>query len=164
MRVRPSALAIASFILITLPVRAESQVPAPGDSLLRTISALDSALFDAYNHCELATLASYFTSDIEFYHDQAGLSRGRPPLLNDLRKYVCGKVRRDLVAGTLEVSPLRHYGAVETGLHRFCDATKYRACQDSTSGIAKFVHVWRHKDGQWQISRVISYDHASSHQ
>jgi len=27
------------------------------------------------------------------------------------------------------------------------------------AGIAKFVHLWRHSDGQWRLARVLSFDH-----
>jgi hypothetical protein len=25
--------------------------------------------------------------------------------------------------------------------------------------VGKFLNIWRYKDGQWQMTRVISYDH-----
>ncbi|HUQ98932.1 MAG TPA: nuclear transport factor 2 family protein [Gemmatimonadaceae bacterium] len=130
------------------------------DSLFLAIAARDSAFFDAYNKCELAKMKSYFTADLEFYHDQSGLSR-LPGVMSDLRKYVCGKVHRDAVPGTLEVNPLKGYGAVATGLHRFCDARKYQTCEEATSGVAKFVTLWKLQNGKWYMSRVISYDHLS---
>jgi len=75
----------------------------------------------------------------------------------------CGNVHRDPVPGTLEVYPLKGYGAVATGLHRFCDSRKYRTCVEGESGVAKFVTLWRKDNGKWRMARVISYDHASSH-
>jgi hypothetical protein len=134
---------------------------AANDTLFRKIAALDSAFFDAYNKCELPKMQAYFTKDLEFYHDQSGLSH-LPGVMSDLRKYVCGKVHRDLIPGTLEVHPLQGYGAVESGLHRFCDSRKYRTCEEGTSGVAKFVQLWRLENGKWRLSRVISYDHVSS--
>jgi len=137
-------------------------VGAAEDTLFRQIAASDSAFFYAYNNCQLETMKSYITSDVEFYHDQSGLSH-RPKLIDDLRKNICGKVHRDPVPGTLEVYPLNGYGAVATGLHRFCDSRKYRNCVQGESGVAKFVTLWRKDNGKWRMSRVISYDHASSH-
>lgn len=107
-------------------------------------------------------MKSYITSDVEFYHDQSGLSHRRK-LMDDLRKNICGKVHRDPLPGTLEVYPLKGYGAVATGLHRFCDSRKYRTCVEGESGVAKFVTLWRKDNGKWRMARVISYDHASSH-
>jgi hypothetical protein len=134
---------------------------AESDSLTRTIIALDSALFDAYNRCDLVKLGSFVTEDLEFYHDQTGLSRGRPLFLDAIRQNICGKVRRDPVLSTFEVHPLKGYGAVETGEHMFCDPHLHRVCTDRTSGRAKFVMLWRLQDGKWVVPRVISYDHQS---
>jgi hypothetical protein len=146
--------------------RAWSQVPADppsNDSLFRTIASLDSALFDAYNRCDLVRLGSFVAEDLEFYHDQTGLARGRQSLIDGVRENICGKVRRDLVRNSLEVHPLKGYGAVETGEHLFCDPRVHRVCENATSGIAKFVMLWQFKDGMWSITRVISYDHVSRH-
>lgn len=67
------------------------------------------------------------------------------------------RVRRELVAGSLEVYPINNYGAVEIGVHRFYETGKGQ--KEKLVGIAKFVHIWQKKDGEWKISRVISYDH-----
>jgi hypothetical protein len=131
---------------------------AADDTLFRQISASDSAFFDAYNNCQLSKMESYFTRDVEFYHDQTGLAR-LAGVMDALRKNICGKVRRDPVSGTFEVYPLKGYGAVSSGLHRFCDSRKYQTCVDGNSGVAKFVTLWRQQNGKWRMSRVISYDH-----
>lgn len=125
--------------------------------LYRTIASLDAALFDAYNRCDLETFGSYIADDIEFYHDKGGLSDSKQKVVDAVRDNICGKVRREIVPGTLEVYPIAGYGAVETGTHRFYDAT---AGKDAPPvGIAKFVHIWQYKDGAWKVTRVISYDH-----
>jgi ketosteroid isomerase-like protein len=153
-------------LLLALTVRVEAQPPQSKeahDELFRTISSLDAEVFDAYNRCDLEKLATYFIEDLEFYHDQSGLSRTRKEMIDGVRKYVCGKARRDLVPGTLEVYPLNNYGAVEIGSHRFCDPKKFEKCGEQDSGIAKFVMIWQHQDGgAWKITRVISFDHVSS--
>lgn len=153
-------------LLLAMTVRVEAQPPQgkeAHDELLKTISSLDGQVFDAYNHCDLEKLATYFTEDLEFYHDQSGLSRGRQTMIADIKKYVCGKARRDLVPGTLEVYPLKNFGAVEIGAHRFCDPNKFKTCGEKDSGIAKFVMLWQHQEGgAWKITRVISFDHVSS--
>lgn len=160
------AIAAAILFYLVLVAAEPSQAQATPretqpDTLFMAIAAADSSFFDAYNKCELAKMKSSFTTDVEFYHDQSGLSR-LDGVMSDLRKYVCGKVHRDPVPGTLEVNPLKGYGAVATGLHRFCDAQKYQRCEEGTSGVAKFVTLWRQQKGRWRMSRVISYDHVSS--
>jgi len=150
-------------LLLVPTTRVEAQPPPSPEAqaeLFRTISTLDGEMFDAYNKCDLEKLGTYFTEDLEFYHDQTGLSRGRQDLVDQVRKNICGKVRRDLVPGTLEVYPLKGYGAVEIGEHRFCDPKKNEKCGEA-SGLAKFVMLWQNTEGSWKITRVISYDHVS---
>jgi hypothetical protein len=148
--------------LLISPAGAIEAQSTPGnektDSLYLTIARLDSAMFEAYNRCDLDRLVTFFEDDLEFYHDQTGLSRGRLALIDAVRQNICGKVHRDLVPGGLEVYPLLGYGAVATGTHRFCDARKYAHCL-ATGRPAKFVTLWHHTDAGWKITRVISYDH-----
>jgi len=126
----------------------------PTDDLYKTVAALDTALFDAYNTCNLDKLGSMIDENLEFYHDQTGLSVGRQPFLDAIKANICGKVHRELVAGSLEVYPLKGYGAVEIGIHRFTHPNDPTAL-----GEAKFVTLWQLKDGQWKITRAISFDH-----
>jgi len=143
--------------LLGARVDAQSRGAAPEDELFRTIASLDRAVFDAYNRCDLEKLGAFFAEDLEFYHDKTGLSRSRQSLVDAVKRNICGKVRRELVPGTLEVYPMQGYGAVQMGAHRFCDS-KATQC-DETAGVAKFVHLWENKGGTWLITRVISYDH-----
>ncbi|MCU1319908.1 MAG: hypothetical protein JWP98_1426 [Edaphobacter sp.] len=140
-----------------MSLRAQAAPPPAGkDPLFQTISSLDTALFDAANRCDLDKLGTYFTDDLEFYHDKTGLAVGKQDFLQKTKNNLCDKVRRELVPGSLEVYPLKGYGAVEIGVHRF-----HHPGHDDTMGVgeAKFIHVWQYKDGAWKISRVISYDH-----
>jgi hypothetical protein len=147
------------FVLWTIPLRAEAQAPtretAPAE-LVRTITALDSALFASYNRCELDTFASFWASDTEFYHDQSGLTLGVQKLTDAVRTNICGKVRRQLVPGTLEVYIMHGYGALETGIHRFYPADPD---QVEAMGEARFILLWHRRDSGWKITRSVSYDH-----
>jgi hypothetical protein len=87
------------------------------------------------------------------------VTRGRPALVDAIRTNICGKTRRDLIPGTLEVHPMDGYGALQIGAHRFCDA-KAKQCDGTSGGVGKFIHLWQNSDGAWKITRVISYDHA----
>ncbi|MGO4879494.1 MAG: nuclear transport factor 2 family protein [Bryobacteraceae bacterium] len=129
--------------------------PAP-DALFKTIQSLDTQLFDAYNRCDLEKFGSLLAEDIEFYHDKTGLSRSRQTIVEAVKNNICGKVTRELVPGTLEVYPIADYGAVEIGVHRFHHPGHEK---DDSIGEAKFVHLWQNKDGVWQVTRVISFDH-----
>jgi hypothetical protein len=132
------------------------KAPAKPDELFQTISSLDKQVFDAIDRCDMQTEASFWSDDAEFYHDKSGLMVGRQQIVDAIKNNLCGKVKRELVPGTLEVYPLEGYGAVEIGVHRFLHPWE----QDhGVVGEAKFIHVWQHKDGTWKITRVISIDH-----
>src|SRR5277367_4138474 len=124
------------------------------DALFDTIKSLDAKLFDAYNHCDLETLGSMVSDDLEFYHDQTGLTVGKAPFLAAIKQNICGKVQRSLLEDTLEVYPLKGYGAVEIGIHRF-----HHPDNPENVGDAKFVMLWQNKEGVWKVTRVISYNH-----
>jgi hypothetical protein len=124
------------------------------DALFQTIKTLDTQLFDAYNNCDLAVLGSMVSDDLEFYHDQTGLMVGKAPFLEAIKQNICGKVQRTLIESTLEVYPLKGYGAVELGIHRFRHPS-----DPGNVGDAKFVMIWHSDNGKWKLARVISYEH-----
>ena len=122
----------------------------------KAIASLDAALFDAYNRCDLEKFASFIADDVEFYHDQGGVTLGKRDLTDSVQNNICGKVTRELVPGTMQVYPMKGYGALEMGVHRFHHPGHE---ETETVGEAKFIHLWQYKDGAWKITRVISYDH-----
>jgi ketosteroid isomerase-like protein len=162
---KPTRNAIVWLALLLTVALAQADVPSDKEpsavELGRTVAALDTRLFDAYNRCDLDTLAAIVADDLEFYHDKTGLSRGRAPFIEAIKNNICGKVHRDLVPGSLEVYPLRTYGAVEIGSHVFCDPRQTARCDPARSGAAKFVMLWQNDGGTWKLTRVISYDHVS---
>lgn len=119
---------------------------------------MDSILFNAFNDRDLRTLKTLFTDDLEFYHDQDGLTSYQQNMESFERHFESDtRVRRQLVEGSLEVYPIKDYGAVEVGIHHFYSTKKGQP--EQLTATAKFVHVWRQTDDGWKISRVISYDH-----
>ena len=135
----------------------QKYVPASKE-LFDEIAHMDSVMFDALNAHDLDKIMSFFDSSLEFYHDIGGVSdfKKNKELLEDLfeRNKTTG-LRRDLVAGSMEVYPIKDYGAIETGLHRFChDENGKQDC-----GTFRFLHIWQKKNGQWKVTRVASYDH-----
>ena len=131
------------------------------DPLFDTIASLDAAVFDAFNHCasaeQLQKHASYFAPDVEFYHDTGGVTWTRQDMMANTSKHVCGNFARELLPGSLKVFPIKDFGAIEQGVHRFCQF-KGGTCD----GMADFVIVWRNDGGTWRITRVLSYGHRSS--
>ncbi len=128
------------------------------DSLFDTIQMMDSIFFAAFNSCDTSKSKTLFTKDLEFYHDAGGLTNYDENLKSI--RYRCNnkaKVRRELVKGSLEVYPIANYGAIEIGLHKFYYTEPGKV--EQLDGTFRFVHIWIHKDNEWKISRVISYDH-----
>lgn len=141
-------------LLLLLCTHLKAQTNPPPDTLFKTIQSLDTKLFDAYNHCDLDTLGAMVSDDLEFYHDKTGLSVGKAPFIAAIKQNICGKVQRAIVPGSLEVYPLNGYGAVEIGVHRF-----YHPGEPGNVGEAKFIILWQNKDGVWEVTRTISYNH-----
>lgn len=158
MGVRLTVLVFAAAMALPT-IAAADPLPADGksDPLYTTIAAQDHAVFDAFNHCDLKTLGSYFADDVEFYHDHDGLSVGKQKFLDAVKNNVCGKFTRVLVPGSLEVYPLSNYGALEIGTHQFVHTDP-----SNPTGQGRFVHIWKNVDGHWQLTRVISYDHGQA--
>jgi hypothetical protein len=155
--VRLAALLLFLPLLIGHLNAHSTQGAASTDALYRTIASLDRAVFDAYNTCDLEKFATYFAEDLEFYHDHSGLTRTRQGVVEAVKKNICGKTRRELVPGSMEVYPMANYGAVQIGSHRFCEL-KLTKCPESNTP-AKFVHLWQEQDGAWKMTRVLSFDH-----
>ena len=108
---------------------------------------MDRALFDAaFVNCDRAKFSALFTEDAELYHDRDGAMTGRQA--TELRG--CPRdegVRRILVEGSLEVYPIKDFGAIQIGRHLF---TKDG---EEGTGIAKFVHLWRYNAMDNRASR-----------
>jgi hypothetical protein len=121
-------------------------------ALYATILHMDSVYFTAYNTCDLTTQADLYADSIEFYHDKGGLSTSKSDLLESLKKYICGKVTRQLVQGSVEVYPIKDYGAIEIGWHTFHNNQEPNAI----SHPGRFVIVWQHRNNKWKMTRVIS--------
>lgn len=146
------SLLLTSFV--AAPARSAETQPLPAASVTATISALDTRLFDAYNRCQLDEFGKLFAEDVEFYHDAGGVTWDRQTVIDNTRKYICGKVRRELVPGTLKVYPVKDFGAIEEGEHRFCEIASGQCV-----GAARFAMAWRQQQDGWQLTRVLSYGH-----
>ena len=125
-------------------------------SLCKEIQHMDGVLFDAYNAHNTEKMKSLFNEDLEFYHDKGGLIMYQKVMDGFRQVFENNKdIRRDLVPGSIEAYPIKDYGAVEIGAHRFCHTENGK----DDCGAFRFVHVWQKKNGEWKISRIISYDH-----
>jgi hypothetical protein len=158
---RTNALLGVMCLLSSLAFGTDTLDASGEESLHATVAALDVALFDAFNRCSdperLEKHAGYFAEDVEFYHDTGGVTWTRDEMLANTKKHVCGNFRRELVPGTLQVHPIKDFGAISQGSHRFCQFESGK-CE----GLADFTMIWRHRDGAWQVTRVLSYGHRAA--
>lgn len=124
--------------------------------LYNTLLSQDSILFAAFNNRNLEILKTFFSDKLEIYQDNIGV-RNYEQSIDAFRglfsqDYV---LTRHLVKESLEVYPIKDYGAIETGSHTFCHTENGKL----ECGTFKFVHIWEHQNGQWKITRIITYDH-----
>ena len=144
--------------LLSLLLMSPAATVLAGDDLTTTVATLDRAVFDSFNRCQdpaqLEKHAGYFDPAVEFYHDTGGVTWTREAMLENTRKHACGHYTRELVDGSLQVFPVKDFGAIAQGSHRFCEVATGK-CE----GLADFVMLWHRHDGTWSITRVLSYGH-----
>lgn len=135
---------------------ASTQGLSASSQLYREIAQMDQALFDAFNSRNLDKMRTLFARDLEFYQDNEGLA-GYAQTIKDFGEMFKqpDKIRRELIEGSLEVYPIKNYGAIEIGSHRFCHMENGK----EECGTFKFVQVWQKRSGEWKLKRVISYNH-----
>ena len=147
------------FLLFRIYVNAQTSAHTNRD-LYTELVYRDSVVFANVYTCNTAKNETFFTDDIEFYHDKGGVTKSRKTLVEQLRNNFCGegktKLRRELVNGSMKVYPINKYGAVQLGEHLFYITENGK---EALSGVAKFIHVWKYERGEWRISRVFSYNH-----
>ena len=157
--VRVNAIRFAIAVTLALSPALGLAASAPPLPLAEEIGKLDQQFFDSFNHCDqpqrFAEHARWLDPKLEFYHDQGGVTWTAEAYLDGVKNNVCGKFARELVPGSMKVSPIKDFGAFSTGTHRFCHFGSGR-CE----GEADFAILW-HVDAQrrWTVTRVVSYAH-----
>jgi hypothetical protein len=145
---------------VTIPPRAE---------LERQIAARDAEFFGLFftGPCDTARFRGMLADDVEFYHDKAGFNVRNADEFVAIFAKDCGRrqdpkewrSRRELVRESLHVDPIPGWGAFETGEHLFYERHGVNGAEKLV-GRARFAQVWvLGRDGQWRVSRVLSYDH-----
>ena len=125
----------------------------PSDIKLHNeIVKMDAKYFNAYNTCDIETQATLYDENIEFFHDIGGLATNKKELLKALEENICNKVTRTLIKGSIEVYPIKNYGAIQIGYHKFFNKEE----PDAKSIPSKFIVVWNKNKGNWKITKVIS--------
>ena len=157
MRIKALLYAFLISLLVTISVSAQEKKVAPTPlELYKEIERADSILFQAFNRQDMATFKAMFTKDLEWFQDNGGLIPYKTVFENFGNTFKNeNKLSRVLVKESLEVHPLKGYGAIEIGSHQF----RHFENGKEEVGTFKFLMIWNKKDGQWKISRVVSYDH-----
>lgn len=149
-------LCLSLFIISAFFHTAVAQTQHSDHVLYQTIRQQDSLLFAAFNNRNVNQMAAYFDKSLELYQDNIGVRNYQETVnaFGELFKkdYV---LKRELITSSLEVYPIKGFGAIETGQHQFCH-TENGKYECSTF---KFVHIWQFKNGQWKITRIVTYDH-----
>lgn len=128
-----------------------AQLAADSD-LYRTILEQDRVYFEAYNNCDMETQAALLSDELEFYHDQGGLSQSKGEILSSIKTNICGKVTRELIPESVEIHAIKGFGAVEIGLHKFYN----REEPDAVSKPSRFITLWKNEGEHWKMHRIVS--------
>jgi hypothetical protein len=146
-------------LLVPCVMNAQKKMAAPiyeykpdSQELHDAIVRMDSIFFGAYNTCKMDVQASIYADSMEFYHDKGGLTNSKKDVLDGTQKYVCGKVTRQLIPGSIEVYPIHDYGAIELGQHKFFNNQEPNEPQH----VSRFMIFWKKTGNDWKIAKVIS--------
>lgn len=150
----PMKKLLLSVVLLTsliTPLHAQEQKP-----LYQEIAAMDKTLFDAFNRQDFETVKTVFSQDLEFFHDTGGLSNYEQNLQAMRNLFAQNmSLHRELVPDSMQVYPVKNYGAIQTGEHTFCHVENGK----SDCGTFKFLHIWKRSAEGWKLARVASYGH-----
>ena len=141
------------FVVLVRGNSASAQISGP---LFNEIAQLDSLQFAAFNARNLNQLMNYFDNSLELYQDNVGVRN-----YEQTREAFGGLFKmtyvltRKLVPGSMEVYPIKDYGAIETGQHIFSHIENGQL----QAGTFKFMQIWQKKDGVWRVTREITYGH-----
>lgn len=133
--------------------------------LFEELKTADSLFFEqGFNNCNFQILEKFIPSNFEFYHDENGV-QNKEQFLKGFKESICSntdrKPIRKVVSESLEVYRLKNngetYGAIQKGMHLFYIKEPNKDLY--LTNIAKFTSVWSLNDGQWKLTRVLSFDH-----
>lgn len=129
----------------------------PKDKLLYdTIVQQDSLLFSAFNKGDLNRVVSFLSTDLEVFQDNIGIrnySQTQESFKSLFEKdYV---LTRTLIKNSVEVYPIKDFGAIQTGKHTFCHVENGK----EVCATYKFVEIWKKENEKWKIVKIITYDH-----
>lgn len=132
---------------------------------LNDLKRCDSLFWVAYNRCDVAGMTAFLPDNFEFYHDVGGPLIGKPNFEVSLSKNLCGnpdfRLRREVIDSTVQIFPLKNqgvlYGALFNAEHLFY--INETGKQEFLDGHASFSHLWMIQQGEWKLTRSVSYNH-----
>lgn len=93
-----------------------------------------------------------FTADLELIHDTGGVTNYQQTKDNFAKMFGnVSNITRTLVEGTLEVYPIKDYGAIEVGAHRFCHTENGKEARGVIQVRHRLAQGWR------QVEDLASY-------
>jgi hypothetical protein len=149
-------LATVVILTITSFQFASAKTDPTSGVLYNEILHMDSVLFNAFNSRDINKLMQCFDPGLELYQDNIGVRN-----YSQTAEAFDGLFKKDYiltrkpVPGSIEVYPIKDYGAIETGQHTFSHIENGKP----ETATFKFMHVWQKKEGIWRITRLITYDH-----
>ena len=136
------------------------------DPLYNTIMSKDSLLFSVgFNTCNVKQTEALLSDNLEFYHDKGGFS-DKKKFITDFKNGLCKspsdyRSRRVLDHESTQIFPLyqngKLYAAIQNGSHFFYE--KEGASTEKLVGEAKFTNLWLLENGEWKLTRSLSFDH-----
>lgn len=143
----------------------QAQLPKT-DPFYQAIMSKDSLLFSiGFNTCDSKQAEVILSENFEFYHDKDGFS-DKKKFITDFKNGLCKasgtyRYKRVLVDKTIQVYPMyqdgKMYAAVQNGDHLFYEKEGNRT--EKLVGEAKFTNFWRLENGDWKLTRSLSFDH-----
>lgn len=134
--------------------------------LFKTIKSRDSLFFNVgFNTCDIKHIENLLSNKFEFFHDKVGVSF-KKEFIHNLKNGLCispktYQSRRELVANSTEIYPLYKdnilYGIIQIGIHKFYETIDGK--EETYASTAKFTHVWLLENGEWKLTKALSYDH-----
>ncbi|MGN6177596.1 MAG: nuclear transport factor 2 family protein [Mucilaginibacter sp.] len=153
-----TALIISAMCCFTANAQTDidKEARAKSGDLYKQIAHEDSLLFIAFNSRDLNTMKTFFDPGLELFQDNQGVRNFDQVITAFGQMFKQNFIlTRKLVPGSMEVYPIKDYGAIETGQHTFSHTENGK----EIVGVFKFLHIWQKKDGVWKITRIVTYDH-----
>ena len=150
-----SRLTFAVFIYVSTMLFS-SLSAASEPKLYDEILAADNAMFTAFNQCEVKKMETFFSKELEFYHDVSGLQGFDENIM--AIKALCSRnlgLKRTLVKKSQQIFPVKDFGAIQVGQHTFCHEVDGK----DDCGTFGFTHIWKRTEAGWKLHRVASYGH-----